>query len=799
MHIDKFRKLRGNSYQSGMKLDISMNLITIFLKNVQKSPNIIAVMTSDALWTYQDLYNDVLLWVKRLNALNITDAPVMLCLHRTPRLLSILLALQWLELAYIPIDPQTPLERIAAIHKDSKSGLLLHDTSHNTRYARLSCVVWALIDLENAEPSTALALPANNFSPEAIAYVIYTSGTTGIPKGVSISRGALDNFLASMSHYFLKEDSEIVLATTTFTFDIAALELFLPIWQQKTLFLTNEEEQKDPLRIDYLLQTLPITLLQGTPSFWSMLNTSGWHAQSNLVAVCGGEPLTAQVVDKILPRVSSLWNMYGPTEATIWCSLKKIESKQIITVGKPIHNMQMCILDASKHPVPAGDKGELYIGGLGLSQGYLNQPALTDEVYQQVLGQRLYRTGDIASMTNEGEFMIHGRVDNQVKLHGYRIEIEDIEAHIKNCLEVRDCAVGVYKEQLIAYICVANKKAYSETILKVLLADKLPDFMLPKRFVYLEHLPLNHNGKLNRKALPAPTQTRQNESMQVTRMQASLLAIWCEILGLSRISIYDNFFALGGHSLLAVRIVVNVKQILKKNVNICDLYAAPSIFEFSERVSIAPDFIDISKENTPQKNMLWMPLTDFQFVLWISNLFTSNVKTLNVVGRRRIQGPLNQKALDLALQAMIQKHDALSYRLHWFLPIQKKQSKRTITWDECSLLEYDNDRIEFLLNQSIKKLQSNQKWPKNKPLLHAKLFKLTYQRVEIQLSMPHIISDQQSLEILFRDLSNAYLFYSNGLKGDIRLDRQSFYDYVCNKKDVSCAVSKKDETFWKNI
>jgi amino acid adenylation domain-containing protein len=793
-----------SSYQKGSSCVVDRSLIPIFLEHVRATPDKLVVISSHASWTYQNLCDDMLAWVNRLNALSAIDTPVMLCLHRTPTLLSLLLALQLLEKAYIPVDPETPLDRIRTICEDSHAALLLHDAEDHDVYVNLPCNVWALADLERAGYTQSYKLTSEhpNPHPKTLAYVIYTSGSTGIPKGVCVSRGALDNFLTSMSHYFLNEADAMVLATTTFTFDIAALELFLPILQHKTLFLANEAEHKDPLCVDNLLKKYPITLLQGTPSFWSMLHYSGWQGKRDLVALCGGEPLTPEVVEYLLPHVSSLWNMYGPTEATVWCSLKEIKSTKYISVGKPIHHLAMCVLDASMQVVPVGSKGELYIGGLGLAEGYLGQQELTKErfimhSYAKVEPQRLYRTGDVASMTDSGEFIIYGRMDNQVKLHGYRIELEDIEAHIKRRVGVRDCAVLVHDEQLVAYICRANKVAYSEEAVRQSLTQELPDFMLPKRFIYLETLPLNSSGKLNRNALLKPEQTHHHELTHVTCMQASLLNIWCEALGLVGMSIEDNFFELGGHSLVAVRIIVNVKKILGKDVSVFDLYQAPSVLEFSERVRLAPDYKDKTHAKSQQKNASWMPLTDFQFVLWISNLFDAKVKKLNVVGRRRIQGRLDTAILNRALQAVIQKHDALSYAIHRFLPIQKKQSRQTIVWEEHVFLDEDKqDFVEASLNQSFEELHDYQAWSNKKPFLLARLFKLNDGCIELQLAMPHMISDQQSLEILFRDLSNAYMFYLRNPKANTRLEAHVFESYVHHEAHVVRTSVEQDESFW---
>ncbi|MDF1677091.1 MAG: amino acid adenylation domain-containing protein [Legionellaceae bacterium] len=782
-----------------LKVAVEKDLIARILSHAKCTPDATAVMTSDASWTYQTLYSDILAWKRRLQVLD-KNKPVVVCLHRTPRMFSILLALQWLELPYIPIEPKVPVARIRTIIEDSSAQIVLHDTMHHEVYLSLPCKVWALGDLQTSIDETLDVAHASILDPNAIAYIIYTSGSTGTPKGVCVSRRALNHFLESMSAYFVKGVDEILLATTTLTFDIAALELYLPLWQGQTVFLASHTEHKDPLCIQQLLQRYPITLLQGTPSFWNMLLYAGWHGKKDLVALCGGEPLTSQTAEELLPNVKALWNMYGPTEATIWCALKKVEPGKPITVGRPIQHMDMWILDAAMRPLPPGVKGELYISGVGLAEGYINREVLTRErflFYKRAAGRRVYRTGDIACMTPEGEFTILGRADNQVKLHGYRIELEDIEAHIQGCAGVRACGVLVYQEQLIAYICKTEDDAYSETALKHQLSQELPEFMLPKRFVYLEQLPLNASGKLDRKAWPLPPNELHHENNDLTPMQVLLMTIWREALNISSMSIHDNFFELGGHSLLAARIIAKVQEVLGKIVTIKDIYQAPSIAQFIEVLNTAPDVSDTDISIETRSLSRWMPLTDFQFVLWASYLFEPDVKKLNVVGRRRVSGTLNVTALNLALQALVRKHDALSYSIHRFIPIQKRKSNVSIQWHEISLLDEDEAQTEAILSESMEDLYLHQEWSKNKPLMIAKLFYLSHTRIELQIAMPHMVSDQQSLGILFQDLSSAYLFYARNKTSEMRLESKAFETYARHEQRFIRSSLKADEVFWR--
>ncbi len=779
------------------KADFQKDLIAVLLKHVRETPDALALVTSDTSWTYQDFFEQVHLWKNRLSFLD-SQKPVVICLHRTPRLLSILFALQWLEIPYIPVEIKTPLERMRAMIEDSRASVLLHDTAHYEAYSSLPCKAYAVGDLEQSVEETHKKTQLPRAS--AVAYVIYTSGSTGTPKGVSVGRRALNHFLACMGGYFLHAEHEMLLATTTISFDIAALELYLPIWQGKTIFLANQKEHKDPDVLQNLLKTHPVTLLQGTPSFWNMLFYAGFEGKQDLVALCGGEPLTAQTAEHLLPCVSALWNMYGPTEATIWCSLKQIQSPNTITVGKPIKQLEMWILDDDLKPVPNGVKGELYISGTGLANGYLNREELTNErflPYKAARGKRIYRTGDVACKTSDGEFVIFGRVDNQVKLHGYRIELEDIEAHIEGCSGVRACGVSVHEEQLIAYLSVDEQASYSESTLVGQLTSELPEFMLPKRFIYLDELPVNTSGKLNRKALPVPKNEESQENQDLTSVEAALIRIWCEALNLSSMSVRDNFFELGGHSLLAARIVSKVQKDFGKKVTIKDIYQAPSIREFVEVLHSAPDVVAGREMNKTFRFFSWMPLTDFQFVLWASHLFAPDAKKLNVVGRRRVSGPLNQAALNLALQALIRKHDVLSYTVSRFIPIQKRKTRVQVKWLEASLCNLEDSEAEEYLNQSMQELYVYHGWNKQEPLIQAKVFYLRHGRIELQVAMPHMVSDQQSLGIFFQDLSSAYLFYLRDTSAELYPESEAFESYARYEQHSCRSSLTADEHFWR--
>lgn len=781
----------------GVRMRVNDDLVAKFLTHAGSSPDSLAVITTDTSLTYQQLYDDVLRWKARLRQYRFDKAVI--CLERSPRLLSLLIALQWLEITYIPVDPSIPVERLKAIIEDSHAQALLYDTA-DADYSQLPCLQLAINDLEKTPVKTS---KPQTQKKNPIAYIIYTSGSTGSPKGVAISRTALNNFLAAMSRNFMKEEQSLLLAITTIAFDIAVLELFLPLWQQKTVFLANQQQHKDPFAITKILNDYPITLLQATPAMWKMLNDVDWQGKSKLIALCGGEPLTPTLAKRLLSEVAQLWNMYGPTEATVWCSLKQILPNKPITIGKPIANMEMRVMDSAFNILPPYVKGELYIGGIGLAEGYVNNAELTQSrfmPFSNALAKRLYRVGDIACSTPDGEFIIYGRTDNQIKLHGYRIELEDIEAHIQSIPGIRESAVIVYHEQLVAYLSLNEPETFSETEFLSLLARDLPDYMLPKRLVILEKLPQTTSGKTDRKALPRPSQSSTTEITDVTPLQLSLISIWAEELAVPSVGIHDNFFELGGHSLMAARITAKISQRIEKKISLNDFYQAPTIEQLAELIENTEDSQEFFQHHKKHKgsNSSWLPLNDFQLVLWISRTFEPKLKKFNIVERRRFQGPLNKKALDSALQLVFQKHEVFSYGINRLYPAQKRQKKRLLKWEEVSLVDFDEKACEDHLVDSFNALSKHYPWRNQTPMLIGKLFYLKDEQIEIQISMPHLLTDDNSIEILFRDLSNAYLYYAHHTPLIAKESFHPYRSYAIQQNEQLIKHAEVDEVFWKN-
>ena len=435
--------------------------------------------------------------------------------------------------------------------------------------------------------------------PDDLAYVLYTSGSTGKPKGVEIPHRALTNFLWAMRNRPGCNEDDVLLAVTTLSFDIAGLELFLPLIVGGQVEVASRRMAADGRLLRARLEAGGISVLQATPATWRMLLDAGWTGTPGLKVLCGGEGLPRELADRLLERCGELWNMYGPTETTIWSSAQRITADDAeITIGRPIANTEFYIVDANLQPVPIGVPGELLIGGDGLARGYRNRPELTAQQFiahpfSDVAGARVYRTGDLARYRDDGQVVHMGRLDHQVKIRGFRIELGEIETRLDQHPSVHNSVVvarhddagGAY---LAAYVVAAPGAIPTIGELRRFLQNDLPDYMVPTAFVHLDEFPLTPNGKVDRRSLPEPDHARPAlESAYVaarTPTERTLVGIWQELLAVEQVGIHDNFFDLGGHSLLALQLINRILATFGVDIPLQTLFEAATIDSLSEHV-----------------------------------------------------------------------------------------------------------------------------------------------------------------------------------------------------------------------
>ena len=441
---------------------------------------------------------------------------------------------------------------------------------------------WDTIDTSPTEN------PASDAGPENLAYVIYTSGSTGQPKGVEIRHRNLANILSAMAREPGFTPRDKLLAVTTISFDIAALELFLPLVAGGQVEVAQASELRDGFALRRRLERSRATVMQATPSTWAMLIEAGWSSNRGLRVLCGGEAVTPALADGLLMRAKEVWNVYGPTETTIWSSYDRIQSGHPITIGRPIANTQFYVVDGSGHTVPIGVPGELLIGGGGLARGYLRRTELTAEKFianpfSCEPGARLYKTGDLVRRLPGGAVEYLGRLDHQIKIRGFRIELGEIESVLAAFPGVREAVVLARGDvpgdkRLVAYF--SAEEDIAAAALRAHLESALPEYMVPGAYVRLGALPLTPNGKLDRSALPAPGDhafgTRAYEAPKGS-IETAIAEIWAEFLHLERVGRHDEFFNLGGHSLMALRVIGEINKVLKAHLRVPAFFQSPTI------------------------------------------------------------------------------------------------------------------------------------------------------------------------------------------------------------------------------
>ncbi|MEH2193291.1 MAG: non-ribosomal peptide synthase/polyketide synthase, partial [Nostoc sp.] len=768
----------------------------LFEEQVDRTPDAVAVVFENQQLTYQELNYRANQLAHHLKSLGVgADVLVGLCVERSLEMVVGLLGILKAGGAYVPLDPSYPQQRLTFIIDDAALPLLLTEQSLLKSLPEHTAQVVCFDSDRQLIAQHSSENPLTGNKPENLAYVIYTSGSTGKPKGVQVNHNSVVNFLASMSLCPGLTDSDTFCAITTISFDIAVLELYLPLIVGAKLVVVSREVAGDGARLLLELQQSGTTVMQATPVTWQMLLASGLSTQQlGMKLLCGGEALADQLAHQLLETGSEVWNLYGPTETTIWSSIyqlrnesTQLEARGVTTpIGRPIANTQIYILDTQLQPVPIGVPGELYIGGAGLARGYLNRPELTHEKFipnpfEEAGASRLYKTGDLARYLPDGNIEYLGRIDNQVKIRGFRIELGEIEAVLSQHNDVEaSCAMATPaagiahddifgNKRLIAYIVPHQHCTPSISELRQFIKAKLPDYMVPNAFVMLEEMPLTPNGKIDRRALPAPELHSQSSDRYIaprTPLEEMLAQIWVQVLKVEQIGIDDNFFELGGHSLLATQLVSRIRNVFKVELQLRNLFAATTVAQLARLIGqLQQQNLELSAlPILPRAENAELALSYAQQRLWFLDQFEPNSALYNIPIALRLVGSLKVIALEQSLQEIIIRHEALRTN---FITIDGKASQIIQKQINCPLSVVDLKHLstseQQIASQQLAQQQAIQPFElATQVLVRATLVILSETEQLLFVCMHHIVSDGWSMGVFVQELAVLYNAYSQG-------------------------------------
>lgn len=691
------------------------------------------------------------------------EASVAFCLPRDERVLIAMLAIQKAGAQYLPLDPSHPAARQHNILSRAQPALYLCDELPEVVPQGLRCLLWAQIELRDLPVHS----PALATHLDQLAYTLYTSGSTGQPKGVQISRRNFANFLLAMEATLPLQSVRRYLALTTVTFDIAGLELCLPLVRGDTVVLANDQQRLDPILLGQLIREQAVDLIQATPATWTLLLNGDRQALAGRIALAGGEALSRETADALRASVAQLINVYGPTETTVWSTQTPVQNSEsaVVAIGRPLLNTRCHVLDEQLCEVPPGRVGELYIAGDGLARGYADQPGLTAErfIADHLSGDggRLYRTGDLARWQADGQLHYLGRSDDQIKLRGFRIELGEIEAVLLSYPEVNQAVVAVQGEHLAGFWVSVQGKNLDEQVVRDYLQARLPSYMLPTHLAGLERLPLNSNGKVDRKQLPQLQFIEVatcSEQRPATEHETLLIGIWSHVLQRSVIPLDGHFFQLGGHSLMAAQVRSRLRE-QGFELPLRWLFETPVLSELATRLGSLSGDLDLSSQLIPSVDQrLDQPLSSAQQRVWLMQQLNLEDSSFNMSTAVRLSGDLQALALAQALQRLLKRHAILRTTYHQVgsETLQRVHPHLSVTLQHLTLSE--EHCSAQLRKVALQPFDLSREAP-----IRAMLVQVGHEEHVLQLVLHHIASDGWSGSILVDELIQGYEAYSQGL------------------------------------
>ncbi|WP_042673993.1 non-ribosomal peptide synthetase, partial [Variovorax sp. CF313] len=715
--------------------------------------------------------------------------------------------------AYVPLDPEYPVDRLAYMVADSGIGLLL--TQDNLRALVPGAEALQVVALDTLDTgSHSDAAPQVALGGENLAYVIYTSGSTGKPKGVMVRHRSLSHFMLSMKEAPGMTQDDVLVAVTSLSFDIAALELYLPLLSGARLVLAPRDVVRNGSALGELMDGCGATVLQSTPAGWRLLRAAGWNGgqAANFKGLCGGEALQEDLAQDLLALGVELWNMYGPTETTIWSTAAAVRGRP--RIGGPIAATTLHVLDGFLNPSPVGVPGELFLGGIGLARGYFRRAGLTSERFIAAQdGQRLYRTGDLVKWNPEGQLEYLGRIDHQVKVRGFRIELGEIETQLLAQPEVRE-AVVVARESangasLAAYIALQAGQAADTATLRDRLAAALPDYMVPAAIVVLERLPLNGNGKIDRNALPGIefASDRAYEAPEGA-VEEKLASIWAEVLGVPRVGRHDSFFELGGHSLLAAQLASRARVDGGFDLPLRRIFEHPVLRDLANVARQTRHESPLSARVPvlqPVERVADMKLSPAQQRLWLVNRLSdaSDGKhaAYNISAALRLSGALDVDLVRATLDAVVQRHEVLRT---WFPenddgdPVARIAPGSDLVVAQTDLSHLQAELQARAMHDALAAHAGTAFDLATRPAFAAAVLRLQPEEHVLMLCVHHIVFDGWSEAVFIQDFMAIYAALREGRDSPLAPLAIQYADYADWHHRKLAQNLARDAAFWRS-
>jgi amino acid adenylation domain-containing protein len=770
------------------------SFLALFEKQVELVPHAPATICGDEQLTYRELNERANQVGHHLRSIGVgPETLVGICMRRTNQMVVGLLGILKSGGAYVPLDPQYPAERLQFMLQDTHIKVLVTQSDlkevlpEKTEY---------IVCIDSDWPAIACASGVNVHSGVTaanLAYLVYTSGSTGKPKGAAIEHHSTQGLMHWAWREFGKETLAGVLAASSICFDMSVFEIYVPLsWGGAVIMAENV------LQLHSLPAKDKVTLISTVPSAISELSCLGWVPESTRAALLAGEVLPKKIVDLICEstRIEKIWNLYGLSEDTSYTTAALMEKgkSSVVTIGRPIANRQLYVLDPQLQPVPRGVTGELYVSGEGLARGYVNRPELSAErfipnPFTSEAGARMYRTGDLVRYRADGNLECLGRIDHQLKIRGYRIELGEIESVLSAHPEVKTNAVVLREDvsgekQLVAYVVAKEKGRASSSELRTYLKTKMPDWMVPSSILLIEQMPMTANGKVDRKALPASTASFQPEEGFVaphTFIQELLASIWIQVLKAEKVGIHDNFFESGGHSLNATQVISRARNIFRIELNIHDLFASPTITGLADIVAAK------LKERKPQSPPLQpvvriapLPLSFPQQRLWFIDRFESGSSFYNIPVAVRLVGNLDVPILERCVNEIVQRHELLrtSFPEIDGKPAQVIAHELSVSINLADLTQFPVDERESEVQRRAKEDVQRPFNLGKAPLLRLALLRLRPDEHILLAVMHHIISDGWSLGVFVHELTEFYGAFSANRISPLPALKIQYADYA---------------------